>query len=180
MKRAVFLDRDGVINKAFVLNGVPTPPKDLDSVEVIDGVKESIELLSKNGFEIVVVTNQPDVARYVVSQDSVEAINAFLGQELGINYFFNCFHDDEQNCGCRKPKPGLILEAAQRLNLDLKKSFLVGDRWRDVSAGQAAGCESFFIDYGYMEKQPILPFTRVSSLIEATRLILENDNDLLD
>ena len=173
MKRAVFLDRDGVINKALVLDGVPTPPQNIDAVEVLDGVKEAIKLLNESELEVVVVTNQPDVARGVIHQASVEAINDFLGQELGIMHFFNCFHDDPDGCDCRKPKPGLILNAARELNLDLHMSFMVGDRWRDIAAGQVAGCKCYFIDYQYQEKSPILPFTKVSSLVEATHLILE-------
>lgn len=177
MKRAVFLDRDGVINRAYVVDGVPVPPKNLSDVEVLIGVKEAIKLLKEGNFVVVVVTNQPDVARGAVTQESVEAINSHLGQELGIEHFFTCFHDDSQGCDCRKPKPGLLKDAARNLNLDLDKSFMVGDRWRDIAAGQAAGCICFFIDYEYMEISPVLPYTKVSSLIEATHLILENSDD---
>ena len=177
MRRAVFLDRDGVINKALVLRGIPAPPRNLNDLVVLPGVKEAIKLLITNNFEVVVVTNQPDVARGVVSKESVDAINSYLKEELGIKYFFTCYHDDADGCECRKPKPGLSLKAAQVLNLDLHKSFMVGDRWRDVTAGQAAGCKCYFIDYGYEEKSPDLPFTKVSSLIEATYLILEESDD---
>jgi D-glycero-D-manno-heptose 1,7-bisphosphate phosphatase len=177
MKRSVFLDRDGVINQALVVDGVPHPPKYLKSVEILPGVREALKLLSASHFEIVVVTNQPDVARGSVSQESVEEINVFLRQELGLGHFYTCFHDDQHRCDCRKPKPGLIMKAARDLNLDLQKSFMVGDRWRDITAGQAANCQCYFIDYGYQEKHPVLPFTRVSSLIEATTLILENSNE---
>ena len=176
MRPAVFLDRDGVLNKAFFRDGTPLPPKDLSNVEVLPGVKEAVQLLIKYNFEIVVVTNQPDVARGITSQDSVEAINAYLGKELGIQHFFICIHEDSDGCDCRKPKPGLILNAAKVLDIDLTKSSMVGDRWRDMSAGQAAGCNCFFIDYGYEEKSPVLPFTKVSSLMEATLLILENSH----
>ena len=177
MRRAVFLDRDGVINKAFVIEGVPSPPKNLSELEILDGVKDAITLLSANHFEVIVVTNQPDVARGIVSQEIVESLNAFLSKELGIKYFFSCLHDDSDGCDCRKPKPGLILQAVRDLNLDIQNSYMVGDRWRDVSAGQAAGCKCFFIDYEYDEKSPVLPFTKVSSLIEAVRLILEAPYD---
>jgi len=177
MEKAVFLDRDGVVNKTFLMNGIPTPPKNLNDLVILDGVKDAIKLLNKNNFQIVVVTNQPDVARGITSQQSVEGINAHLRQELGVKQFFTCFHDDPDECECRKPKPGLILKAARDLKIDLRKSFMVGDRWRDVAAGQAAGCRCFFIDYGYHEKSPVLPFTRVTSLIEATHLILEIAND---
>jgi D-glycero-D-manno-heptose 1,7-bisphosphate phosphatase len=180
MKRAVFLDRDGVINRAFVFGGVPTPPKSLDEVEILTGVNEAIELLKERNFVIVVVTNQPDVARGLVSQESVEAINTYLSQKLGIKHFYTCLHDDLDECDCRKPKPGLIVEAARELNSDLHKSFMVGDRWRDIAAGQAVGCKCFFIDYKYDEISPILPFTKVSSLIEAARIILENPNDIFN
>ena len=176
MKKAVFLDRDGVINRAFVFRGIPKPPKQIIDVEILSGVKEAIELLYENMYEVVVVTNQPDVARGVIGQDSVQAINAYLGQELGIKYFFTCLHDDPDGCDCRKPKPGLLLEAANELNLDLCKSFMIGDRWRDIAAGQAAGCKCYFIDYQYGEKSPVSPFTKVSSLIEATHIILENED----
>ena len=177
MKRAVFLDRDGVINRAFVFGGVPTPPKSLDQVEILTGVNEAIELLRERNFVIVVVTNQPDVARGLVSQESVEEINTYLSQKLGIKHFYTCLHDDSDECNCRKPKPGLIMEAARELDSDLHKSFMVGDRWRDIAAGQAVGCKCFFIDYKYDEISPVLPFTKVSSLIEATRMILENPDD---
>ena len=177
MKRAVFLDRDGVINKAFVIDGVPTPPKSLASVEVLVGVKEAVSLLRESNFVVVIVTNQPDVGRGVVSQKSVTAINSFLEYELGIEHSYTCFHDDLQGCNCRKPKPGLLQNAARDLRLDLQRSFMVGDRWKDIAAGQAAGCNCFFIDYQYAEKSPVLPFMKVSSLIEATRIILENSDD---
>lgn len=171
MNRAAFLDRDGVIVRAFVLDGVPYPPKNLGDVEILAGVQESITLLTQSNFEIVVVTNQPDVARGVATQESVETINAFLSNKLGICHFYTCFHDDSDGCDCRKPRPGLLLSAARDLNLDLHTSFMVGDRWRDIASGQTAGCKCFFIDYGYVEKPPALPYVKVASLIEAARYI---------
>ena len=179
MKRAVFLDRDGVVNRALVIGGIPMPPRNLEEVEILDGVKEAIRLLHERNFVVVVVTNQPDVARGVATQESVELINCYLSRELEINHFYTCFHDDPDGCDCRKPRPGLLKDAAQDLNLDLYKSFMVGDRWRDIAAGHAAGCQCFFIDYGYLEKSPVSPFTKVSSLIEAIRLILENPDDTI-
>ena len=177
MKRAVFLDRDGVVNSAFIVSEVPTPPRSLVDVEILPGVKESIKSLYQNNFEIVIVTNQPDVARGLVTRESVLEINEFLKHNLGVVHFYTCFHDDSDECDCRKPKPGSIIKAAEDLSIDLSLSFMVGDRWRDIAAGQSAGCECFYIDYKYREKSPPLPFTRVSSLIEATRMILEKSND---
>jgi D-glycero-D-manno-heptose 1,7-bisphosphate phosphatase len=176
MKKAVFLDRDGVINKALLVDGIPRPPTTVAAVEILDGVSESLKLLAVTNFEVVVVTNQPDVARGIVTQESVEDINTHLQQQLGIQHFFSCYHDNHHKCDCRKPNPGLLHRAALELELDLSTSFMVGDRWRDVAAGQAAGCKCYFIDYGYMEKSPVFPFTRVFSLIEAVQHILESTN----
>lgn len=162
-----------MLNKCFVVDGVPKPPKNINDVEIIAGVKEAIELLLERNFVIVVVTNQPDVSRGTLDQSSVEAINEFLGLELGIRQFYTCYHDDPQGCLCRKPKPDLLLRASKDLDIDLRKSFMVGDRWRDIEAGQAAGCQCYFIDYSYQEKSPVLPYVRVASLIEAARLIME-------
>jgi len=177
MKVAVFLDRDGVINKSHDVEGVPSPPKDVDQVEILQGVREAIKLFREFNLEVVVVTNQPDVARGISTQESVEAINKYLGKELHISHFYSCFHDDLDCCECRKPKPGLLRMAALDLKLNLRESFMVGDRWRDIAAGQAVDCECFFIDYGYKEKSPFRPYRLVSSLIEAARIIVEESND---
>ena len=171
MKRAVFFDRDGVINKVRLINGRPHPPSDVKEVEILDGVIESIALLKRKNFTLVVITNQPDVARGETTQLRVDEINSFLGSSIGLQHFYICPHDDHDNCECRKPAPGLILRAASELDIDISKSYFVGDRWRDIAASQAAGCRAFFIDYSYTEQQPQMPFTRVSSLFEAVQLI---------
>ena len=172
MKKAVFLDRDGVINRSKLVDGVAKPPSEISEVEILEGVIHSIKILKAHNFIPVVVTNQPDVARGVTSQSQVDAINTHIGMLTNIDHFYTCFHDDADNCDCRKPKPGLINCAAKDLNLDLASSFLVGDRWRDIGAGHAAGCKCFFIDYSYPEPPPELPFTRVSSVAEATQHII--------
>ena len=176
-KRAVFLDRDGVINRAFVVDGIPTPASALDQLQILPRVDDSIKMLRSAGYEIVVITNQPDVARGKLSKEAVESIHARLGEELGIRSFYTCFHDDADSCLCRKPKSGLLTWAAQDLGLDLGKSYMIGDRWRDIAAGQSAGCQCFFVDYFYDEKQPDMPYTRVSSLFEAAQTILEESHD---
>jgi D-glycero-D-manno-heptose 1,7-bisphosphate phosphatase len=168
MKRAVFLDRDGVINRAYVTDGVSLPPRTLLEVEILDGVVESIAMLKSAKFEIVVVTNQPDVARGVTTKEFVESVHLYLGTKLDIQEFYTCFHDNNDYCDCRKPKDGLLRKAARELGIDLFRSYLVGDRWRDIGAGQTAGCRCYFIDYSYAEPPPEMPFTRVSSLAEAT------------
>jgi len=176
MRRAAFLDRDGVLNQTLLVDGVPEPPNSISEVKILNGVLEGIQLLKNSGFIPVVVTNQPDVARGKQSKEIVEAINLYIGTKLQIEHFFTCFHDDLDFCSCRKPAPGLIFQAAAQLQLDIASSFLVGDRWRDISAGQAAGCQSYFIDYSYREKLPDMPYFQVNSLLEATRIAVGEYN----
>ena len=172
MRRAVFLDRDGVINRALVRDGMPYPPRSVDEIEILPGVAEAIQTLKAQGLLLVVVTNQPDVARGTQSRESVESINCHLGLALGIEHFRVCYHDDGDNCHCRKPKPGLVTDAAALLGVDLSRSIVVGDRWRDISAGKAAGCRTVWIDHGYRERRPEDFDFRAASLLEASRWIL--------
>jgi D-glycero-D-manno-heptose 1,7-bisphosphate phosphatase len=177
-RRAVFIDRDGVINRSDVVDGIPRPPRDLDNVEIINGVVEAIQTLVENDYLPVVITNQPDVARGKTSQLLVKEINEYVGRVTGIEHFYTCFHDGIDKCECRKPLPGLIYKAAIDLDLDISNSFLVGDRWSDISAGHAAGCTAFFIDYSYPGKRPDLPYIGVSSLMEAVTMIIKDFNEL--
>ena len=168
----MFLDRDGVLNRVNIVNGIPEPPKTLEEIQILDGVVEAVGILQTNNFLLVVVTNQPDVARGTTSKLKVDEINSYIGGTLGLQHFYTCFHDDIDLCKCRKPSPGLIELAVAELGLDTKQSYLVGDRWKDIAAGQLAGCETFFIDYQYSEQSPKNPFTRVSSLLEAAKQII--------
>ncbi len=172
MRRAVFLDRDGVINRSIVREGKPFPPATLDELEILPGVNEALSLLRAAGYLLIVVTNQPDVARGKTSKKSVEALNISLQERLPIDAIFPCYHDDSDHCNCRKPKPGLLLAAAQKFNVNVAMSYMVGDRWRDIEAGLAVGCKTFFVDYGYAEKQPELFDFRVSCLREAAIQII--------
>jgi D-glycero-D-manno-heptose 1,7-bisphosphate phosphatase len=172
MKRAVFLDRDGVLNKSVQVDGIPRPPISVTDVEILPGVIEAIQILKNHDFVPVVVTNQPDVARGIITKSQVEEINAYIGLVTDIKYFYTCFHDDADICDCRKPAPGLIYRATDELGLSVHDSFMVGDRWRDISAGQAAGCQTFFIDYSYSELKPKMPYKKVPSLFEAANLIV--------
>ena len=142
MKRAVFLDRDGVLNRAIVRDGRPYPPRNVAELEVLPGVEQALTALREAGFFLVVVTNQPDVARGTTTKRAVETINAALGAQLPIDEFRTCFHDSGDGCDCRKPKPGALLAAAAHYDIDLYDSFMVGDRWRDAEAGRRAGCKN--------------------------------------
>ncbi len=172
MRRAVFLDRDGVINKSVVRDGKPYAPDSVDDLEILDGVREALASLRSAGFLNIVVTNQPDVATGRLKLETVEAMHRRLAKELALDDIKVCCHGDADGCECRKPKPGMLLEAARESGIDLEQSFMVGDRWRDVAAGQAAGCTSLFIDYGYREKRPEPPYIAVKSLAEAASRIL--------
>lgn len=172
LRPAVFLDRDGVVNAARVDEGRPFPPQGVDQLIILDGVLSSVRDLTKTGYVCVVVTNQPDIARGTASSQAVDAINTKIAELTHLKHFYVCPHDESDACDCRKPLPGLLLQAASQLQLDLTQSFMVGDRWRDVEAGKNAGVRTFFIDYGYLERQPIGYDWRVHSLREAADIVL--------
>jgi len=173
-RRAVFLDRDGVINRAVVRGGKPYPPDSLEALEILPGVAGALDSLRAAGFLNVVVTNQPDVATGKQRREIVEAIHQSLYVTFSLDAIKVCYHAEEEGCECRKPKPGMLLAAAREMNIDLARSFLVGDRWRDVGAAQAAGCRALFIDYAYKEKRPDKPYVAVNSLAEAASFILQS------
>jgi transaldolase len=172
-RRAVFLDRDGVLNRATVSRGVPHPPSGAD-LEVLPGVAEACTRLRDAGYLLIVVTNQPDVARGTSSHAAVDALNRSLLQRLPLDDVLVCPHDDGDACGCRKPREGLLLEAARTWGIDLRRSVMVGDRWRDVEAGRRAGCATVFVDHGYAERSPQSPDLVVRQLVEAVPWILDS------
>jgi len=173
-RRAIFLDRDGVLNRSVVREGKPYPPANADEVEILPGVAAALEKLKAAGYLLIVVSNQPDVARGTTTRAAVEAINERLAQGLALDEFRMCYHDGPDNCHCRKPRPGMLTDAAREHGLDLAACVMVGDRWRDVEAGQRAGCRTVFIDYGYGEKQPERCDIRAASLAEATEILLRS------
>jgi D-glycero-D-manno-heptose 1,7-bisphosphate phosphatase len=174
-RAAVFMDRDGVINRAFVRDGIPHPPDSVDGLEILPRVPEALGSLRAHGFALVVITNQPDVARGTCSRECVEDIHHRLERELPLDAIFTCFHDSADGCGCRKPRPGLLLKAAQALDIDLFSSFMIGDRSSDMEAGWRAGCSTLFVDEGYAEAQPLHFDFRVRSLLEASKIILRGE-----
>ncbi len=172
-RRAVFLDRDGVINRAFVRDGKPFPPPTPQELEILPGVAEALRELKANGFKLLLVTNQPDVGRGKLSVQTLDAMHEDLRAHLPLDDILVCCHTDQDKCDCRKPMPGMIIEAARKHNIDLAASFMVGDRWRDIDAGYNAGCKTILIDYGYSERPPDHePDLRVGSLREAADWII--------
>ena len=170
-RRAVFLDRDGVLNAAVVRDGVPYPPRDVDELEVLPGAEDACNRL-RAAFDLVVVTNQPDIARGTRAPETVQRINDALLAALPLDEIVVCPHDDADGCPCRKPRPGMLLDAAERLGIDLATSFMVGDRWRDVEAGRRAGCRVAFVDHGYAEELAHEPDVVVPDLGAAADWIL--------
>jgi len=174
LRQAVFLDRDGVINRSLVRNGKPYAPSTPGEMEIIPGVPEALRTLREAGFLNIVVTNQPDFAAGRLPPQALDEMHAMLMGTLALDGVKACRHLDTDNCACRKPKAGLLLSAAQEFGVDTARSYMVGDRWRDVAAGHSAGCKCFYIDYGYAEKRPEPPYLLVKSLSEVAHLLLSD------
>ena len=173
-RRAVFLDRDGVINRPLIRSGRPYPPAALAEFEMLPDVPEACWLLEKLGFILVVATNQPDVGRGTLAREAVETIHAWLEQQLPIARIMTCFHGGAaygDPCDCRKPLPGMLFQAAETLKINLAASFMIGDRWRDIDCGFNAGCKTIFIDWSYQEALRQPPDYQLENLLEAAKLV---------
>jgi D-glycero-D-manno-heptose 1,7-bisphosphate phosphatase len=143
---AVFLDRDGVINEAIVgADGVARGPASAADLRVCPDAPEALGRLRAAGFLLVVVTNQPDLGRGLVSKVAVDEIHAVLREALPLDAVYCCPHGGSSPCACRKPAPGMVLDAASDLGIDLGASWLIGDRWVDVAAGAAAGVRTVLL-----------------------------------
>lgn len=165
-RRAVFFDRDGVLNRAVVVEGKPYPPASVDVVEVPADVPTLVSRLKQFGLLAIGVTNQPDVARGTQSRQAADALNEHVARLVGLDALASCYHDNSEGCACRKPRPGMLLDAAARWGIDLDRSFLIGDRWRDVDAGRQAGVRTVFIDYSYREQRPDPPANATVQTLE--------------
>ena len=149
MNRAIFLDRDGVINKTVLKDGVFGSPRSIEEFKIIDGIEEALYDFWRLGFLNIVVTNQPDVARGFISEELLLHFHLLLKEKLPIDDIFACIHDDKDNCDCRKPKSGMLLEASLKWNIDLDKSIMVGDSWKDMMGGKKIGCTTILLDFLY-------------------------------
>jgi len=170
MKRgAIFLDRDGVINKAILRDGKPYSPRSLEEFVFNDGIKEAVYRMKELGYRVFVVSNQPDIARGEISQNILDRMSEKIRLELPLDDIFICLHDDHHDCPCRKPKPGMLMRAVEEWGIDLSSSFMIGDTWKDMEAGRAAGCKSILLDAYY--NQDVLCDFRVKSLLDAISII---------
>lgn len=171
--RAVFLDRDGVINRAFIWDGRSYSPTSLEEFALLPGVPDALAALRQANFRLIVVTNQPDVGKGLQPLEVVEAMHRQLRRALPLDQIQVCYHTDADGCACRKPKPGLLLDAARAWRLDLAQCVMVGDRWRDIEAGKAAGCKTILVrGEDYAEPPVRNPDAIVRSLAQAATLIL--------
>jgi D-glycero-D-manno-heptose 1,7-bisphosphate phosphatase len=170
-RKAIFLDRDGVINKVLLNNGSPFSPRKLDEFELLPKVEEALAFFKEIGFLNIIVTNQPDVARGLMKIEDLDDMHALIKKSLPIDDIYVCPHDDSDNCSCRKPKPGMLLDAAKKWDIDLCRSFLIGDTWKDMEAGKAAGCKRILIDALY--NKGVSCDYRVRDLKEAETIVKE-------
>ena len=176
LRRAVFLDRDGVLNESVVGgDGIPRPPASVDQFVLIPGVDAACRELRSLGFLLVVVSNQPDVARGTQRREVVETMNTRLREMIPLDDIRVCYHDDSDECECRKPQPGLLLAAAHDWNIDMSASYMVGDRWRDIEAGERAGCRTTLVGDSYGELLSSAPDVSLPSLTEAAVWIAEQE-----
>jgi D-glycero-D-manno-heptose 1,7-bisphosphate phosphatase len=175
VRRAVFLDRDGVINANLERDGRPVAPRTLVDFKILPGVEDAVRRLKEHGYLVIVITNQPDVADGLTERSTVDAMHDVIRAQLPVDDIRVCFHNDAAGCDCRKPKPGLILAAAAEHGIDLAQSYVVGDRWRDVAAGRAAGCFTIFVAYAYKQDGPNFPDKVVKSLSEAAAIIFSQE-----
>ena len=171
MKKAIFLDRDGVLNNVNVNKGKPFSPSSFKEFKVLPNVRSTIEKFKLLNYLCIVVTNQPDISRGKISKNEVSKMNNYLKKQIKIDDLFACYHDDVDECECRKPKPGLLFFAGKKWDIDFKKSYLIGDREKDILAGNAAGCKTIFIDNNYGEKKPLSQNFTITSLEQTLKII---------
>lgn len=172
LRPAVFLDRDGVLSRALVVDGQPRTPTRAADLDVLPGVADACCRLRAAGYFLVVVTNQPDVARGLLPSDELVAMHAKLATHVPVDDIWVCPHDDADECSCRKPAPGMLVGAARRHGLDLDASVMVGDRWRDIEAGRRAGCRTVLVDHRWRERPAYGPDAVATDLSTAVDWIL--------
>lgn len=152
--KAIFLDRDGVLNRSLVRNGKPYAPILLKDFHILSGVKKTLKYLKKKNYLLIVITNQPDIKSGKLKLNKLLKMNNILINKLKINEIFICKHDDRDCCNCRKPKNQLIENAIKKYSIDRRKSFLIGDRKKDIEAGLRSRLKTIYINKNYKESKP--------------------------
>lgn len=174
LKRAIFLDRDGVINRVIMKEGKPYSPRNRSDFLFTDGIREVLARLKGEGFLLIVVTNQPDISRGSITWAELNAIHDLIRRELPVDDIIVCPHDNDDDCDCRKPKPGMIVESARKWGIDIESSFLIGDTWKDMEAGQKAGCKTILLDAPY--NQDVQGDYRIQDICETLKIITKKES----
>jgi len=190
--KAVFLDRDGVINELiyYAEHGIVDSPFTVEQFRLLPGVAQAINIFHKSGFKVIIASNQPGIAKGHMSQESFDKIRQKMKQELAkegafLDGEYYCFHHPEAttetlrvNCQCRKPRPGLLLQAARDLGIDLSQSWMVGDSLSDIKAGKDAGCRTILLGRmkcelcHLMDEEDARPDLIVSNLLDTAPILL--------
>ena len=170
-QKCVFLDRDGVLNHAIVRDRKPFSPRSISEFTLMPNVVKNVKKIRSLGYLTIITTNQPDISTGKLSLKTLELFHNILNSKLELTDIYFCPHLESDNCKCRKPKCGMINDAVKKYNIDLNKSFVIGDRWRDIDCGIKSGCKTIFIDYNYKEKLNKSPHASVSNLSSGVKLI---------
>ena len=173
-QKVVFLDRDGVLNKPIIIKGKSFAPRKIKDFVIYPNVIKYCRLLKKN-FLLIVITNQPDIKRNLISLKEIKLMHKKL---YNLIKYDNLYYSIalNKNSFMRKPNPGMLIKAIKDFNINPKKSYMIGDRWSDIKAGNKVGCKTIFIDRNYNEKKPSLQDYNASSFSSAARIILNDKN----
>lgn len=177
MRRAVFVDRDGVLNRATIRDRRPYAPRSEAEFELLPDASRGCTALKEAGFLVFVVTNQPDVGRGQIEPDVLERMHETLRRHCPVDGVLVCTHAKDGDCDCRKPRDGLLRAAALANDIDFAASYLVGDRWRDVECARNAGCTAIFVDGGYDEPLSVTPDVTVKNFGEAVQWVLSHQEN---
>lgn len=175
--KAIFLDRDGVINEVIVKGNKPFSPSRLDDFVLLSDIKQALKIFKELGFLNIIVTNQPDIARGLLAKKDLEKMHDHIKGSLPIDGILLCPHDDKDMCLCRKPKPGLLKKAEGKWGIDLSRSYLIGDTWRDIEAGNVAGCTTVLLNKPYNRECARNCDLNVDSLNELAQFLKRQEAD---
>jgi D-glycero-D-manno-heptose 1,7-bisphosphate phosphatase len=173
MKKAIFFDRDGILNKSIIIDSKPYSPRTLKEFKINYFLKKYINFFKKKNFLIIVITNQPDVGSGLVSKNLVVSFNKKLKREFFFNSLYVCYDTDNKSF-FKKPNPGMLFLAKKKHKIDMSKSYFVGDRWKDMEASHRAGVRGLFVDFNYKEKKPVKYFKKFSSLYKTMIYLKKN------
>jgi len=176
MNRAVFFDRDGIINEVVYRENKLCSPRKVIEFKLMSGIEKILNELRKYEFKIIIFTNQPDISRGLMKIEDLEKMHKIIKKVLYPDIILYCPHDDTDNCDCRKPKPGMLIMAANELHINLNKSFVIGDTWKDIEAGRSAGCITILLNAAY--NRGVNSDYRVKNLDEAVEIVKLSINNI--